>query len=775
MPSANHRHHITTPRGYTTSTTASGVPTTTRTYAVNQDPRNMSKTRDGSRTRRSTLDSVSRPPVIITTTQKDRPSASSGRSGSSPIRDDYRASDGQVFSQPASSMRSRSAARPYHAPSTSVDRGRYRSRDRSDSLLSARDAEAYRSSRPSVVYPSDPRHSTAAIDYGDDYQYTKPGELAKYDLDHDQLKHARPRRHDSVDKGYYRPNLNYNADQRGHDISYGSYNASSRLPEGRGGPPPSTRGFDKINRTYEGRDVPPSAPVPPSPTKTSSQLEVPGASSDRRDGGRRPRPLSLHQDIGPRSSHHEDYHRSREDERAMRDLRDRGPDWDREYDRRFDSPRFYDESVASRGFGIRTDLLEGPKERDRRPEPRIEEPRKRSDEELTRSSDRERDDRRRAHPDVIDDRRDRRADKQDRDDGNGSRIPETLASGLGAVASAAAATTRVAPSREEDKKEQSPSASRSRYSPPSDRDSRYESEPSNPNMKSFREREQMRGKEPLALPERDAAREREPIPEREAVRERDLVYGKEPVREADAAKERDRDAGRDIQTYDMDNSRQRRDGGDVATVSGSESDEKKRVARRNRPSNAFNPNDASDLKQLKQQLAAMDVSDERKGREPNRTPPEEKTRSRSPSEERTSAAASAVSSREHSRSRELIVPPPEGRHVRLVSPPKETSDDKPLRGILKQPRTKFPEEQNPVREGVAPHKEDKKLKDAPAGARWTKINRKIVNPEALTVGKERFEVRDDFVIVLRVLGKEEIQAYAAATQVLRGKLIAHAP
>ena len=68
------------------------------------------------------------------------------------------------------------------------------------------------------------------------------------------------------------------------------------------------------------------------------------------------------------------------------------------------------------------------------------------------------------------------------------------------------------------------------------------------------------------------------------------------------------------------------------------------------------------------------------------------------------------------------------------------------------------------------HKEDKKLKDAPPGARWTRINRKIVNPEALSIGQERFEVRDDFVIVLRVLDKEEIQTYAAATQVLRGKI-----
>jgi hypothetical protein len=96
-----------------------------------------------------------------------------------------------------------------------------------------------------------------------------------------------------------------------------------------------------------------------------------------------------------------------------------------------------------------------------------------------------------------------------------------------------------------------------------------------------------------------------------------------------------------------------------------------------------------------------------------------------------------------------------------------------LRGILKQPSEKFPEDPNPIREGVAPHKKDEKLKEVPSGARWTRISRKIVNPEALTIGKERFEVRDDFVIVLRVLSKEEIQTYAAATQTLRGKWYIH--
>lgn len=66
------------------------------------------------------------------------------------------------------------------------------------------------------------------------------------------------------------------------------------------------------------------------------------------------------------------------------------------------------------------------------------------------------------------------------------------------------------------------------------------------------------------------------------------------------------------------------------------------------------------------------------------------------------------------------------------------------------------------------------LKDAqrngiPPGARWTKIDRRLVNPAALEAGRERFEERPDYVIVLRVLTKEEIQAYAVKTQEIRGK------
>ncbi|VUC35069.1 unnamed protein product [Clonostachys rosea] len=79
---------------------------------------------------------------------------------------------------------------------------------------------------------------------------------------------------------------------------------------------------------------------------------------------------------------------------------------------------------------------------------------------------------------------------------------------------------------------------------------------------------------------------------------------------------------------------------------------------------------------------------------------------------------------------------------------------------------KPPTEQDGKGKGISEltNSEDR-VKVPPEGARWTKIAREIVNPEALTVGRERFEVRGDSVIVMRVLSKEEIQAYATATQI----------
>lgn len=116
-------------------------------------------------------------------------------------------------------------------------------------------------------------------------------------------------------------------------------------------------------------------------------------------------------------------------------------------------------------------------------------------------------------------------------------------------------------------------------------------------------------------------------------------------------------------------------------------------------------------------------------------------------------------------SQEQKVPQDGKKQVRLVEPGKPKEPEVKPKGILRPPREKFPEDPAPIREGVAPMKDAKK--DVPPGARWTKIDRKLVNPEALEQGQERFEERPDYVIVLRVLTREEIEHYAEMTMDIR--------
>ncbi|OJD16700.1 hypothetical protein AJ78_03170 [Emergomyces pasteurianus Ep9510] len=94
--------------------------------------------------------------------------------------------------------------------------------------------------------------------------------------------------------------------------------------------------------------------------------------------------------------------------------------------------------------------------------------------------------------------------------------------------------------------------------------------------------------------------------------------------------------------------------------------------------------------------------------------------------------------------------------------PKEL--EPPPKGILKPPRDKFPEDRTAVREGVAPLKDATK-KGIPQGARWTKVDRKLVTPSALE--GERYEERPDYIIVLRVLTLEEIEEFAKKSSEIR--------
>ena len=105
-----------------------------------------------------------------------------------------------------------------------------------------------------------------------------------------------------------------------------------------------------------------------------------------------------------------------------------------------------------------------------------------------------------------------------------------------------------------------------------------------------------------------------------------------------------------------------------------------------------------------------------------------------------------------------LVPTPCQRKTKKLKP----------KGILKPPRPMpFPEDPNHTREGVAPIKGAGK-EVIPSNARWTKINRKIVNPAALAAAQDRFEEGDDHVIVFRVLLREVIEKLAEKTLEVRG-------
>ena len=110
------------------------------------------------------------------------------------------------------------------------------------------------------------------------------------------------------------------------------------------------------------------------------------------------------------------------------------------------------------------------------------------------------------------------------------------------------------------------------------------------------------------------------------------------------------------------------------------------------------------------------------------------------------------------------------RQPRVVTPSNEEKPAPPPapKGILRKPREKFPEHPDMVREGVAPHKEMPK-KDVPPNARWTKINRKLVNPEALEQDGIRFNEYVDHVIVLKAMDLEEIEKYTRKTAEIREK------
>lgn len=771
-------HDGTSPRYHYHATAPMSRGPGTATYAVTDDP--LRRPRDleplpapttTTRTRRSSsnADSTHPRPIIITTTQPSarphvhNPARDRSRS---PTRPEYR---------PSSSIRSSSVnhqpapARQLYSPTFEASDEDYMTRIRGPDIIPASSrAEAYRSARPTVVYSSNPRQST--IDLGEDYGYTKPGELLQYDLEHPK-QHHHHRRHDSFDH-YARPNVYYNPGPRGFSTEPNRTHEPApglTKSENRGGPPPTTWGLDKLNRSsalYE--PVPPPAPIPPSALRDGA----PGSPRERRGSNRHVRPVSLYQEIPPRVSHGDDYYHPREREesrhqREHREFEDPGR-------RHLDEEVFVDDDVRLRGFGIRTDSGPPPPEPDDRRERRDRERDRERERDRDRDRERERDRReyveshppRRSDEDIdrdwdriekreLDDRHERRrskqrpvakedddkdvppANKEDAEPANNLR--DNLKAGLGIAVSSIGLGPTNKEDKEVDKKRrerrESPDRDRERASRRESEEDDWSSSGDEVEIISARASDRRRPREKVYVPRerKERADPPEPSPVEDSRPEADA-----PPAAAESSPRVSRDSLRTEDEADRSRQRERR--------------------------SSFNPRDADDIRDVQQKLAAMNVSDKQEKvvvvEDPNDSP------RRDPRKDERSASSRRESS---SQGHDLVVSKPEDKAVRVVSPPPEKAGAKPIKGILKPPSSKFPEDPNPIREGVAPHKNDEKLKEVPAGARWTRISRKIVNPEALAVGKERFEVRDDFVIVLRVLSKEEIQGYAAATAVLRGK------
>ncbi|KAF2738524.1 hypothetical protein EJ04DRAFT_573686 [Polyplosphaeria fusca] len=68
---------------------------------------------------------------------------------------------------------------------------------------------------------------------------------------------------------------------------------------------------------------------------------------------------------------------------------------------------------------------------------------------------------------------------------------------------------------------------------------------------------------------------------------------------------------------------------------------------------------------------------------------------------------------------------------------------------------------------TSPDQSHEQGKHIPPGARWTKINRRLVDRKALIEADEKFEEREDSVVVLRVLTREEIVKLAERTRQIR--------
>jgi hypothetical protein len=719
-------------------------PIITTTYKVKQpELQPVRDDRESSRRRRSTLDGAPRPTIINAQPRSPAIHGGAGRPPS-PIHDPYRSSGegGEYMTIPASSARRHGNHRQsYSATMDNADVHKLSREAGSRGMLgvgSGREGARY-PTRHRPVYPGAlVRHpDTVADDYGDNgYGYTNPRDLVQYDLSRsagypptrrDSYEGSRPARPTSI-SGYA-------------DIAPRSYDNRER------GPPPATRGLDKLAARSPLYDAPPvRLPSVDSGVRSPRKEQFYDADPPRKAAYRRP--VSIYQDRPRR----DEYYDPRDDD--LRERRER-PQYSKRYEERGeyrerphrDEPNGYDNK--RREHGQRKDYDSGNDSDDYE---------RKNARDKTSSSKKDYD-KRNDH-----DRKDDYDDHKDKE-----RKKDKLAAGISVAAAAlgvGAAAKSAKHDDSDDGKDDSDEPKRRRDGEEHRRRREHRDDKGSIDSTGRDPKERHNSRE-----DRDFAADGGEMKARSQQQEDKPVdlAGRNP-QEKPAAKET-RDDGEESKE-------QRKDKNDTVVDSSTPSSREdsplsggtsgRRRIHKERGTGAevpFKATNTTDLRALRDALNKKDSS-------VAPTAPAEAVREGSFERKREPSTQLEPTSREGRGRRDNSDEEEERRPTpRLVSPPREvkkTEENKP-RGILRPPREKFPEDPVPIREGVAPLKDAKK-DGVPPDARWTKISRRMVNPEALEAGKERYEARDDFVIVLRVLTKEEIQAYAVATQQIRGEL-----
>ncbi|RKF71593.1 zinc finger protein DHHC domain containing protein [Golovinomyces cichoracearum] len=535
-------------------------------------------------------------------------------------------------------------------------------------------------------------------EYGDEgFRYTNPQDLVQYDLEH---SYHGPRT--------YTDGFRVEENIRPRSISAYEELVTAKTGHPRDhGPPPTSRGFDRIQVQAWDEPLKRIPPLPQVPSAPDPRLAREGKNRPLSVGPMdipdRPRRLS-HHNREPQLEPRDDLHDTRVSRRRDQSIHGR-----------------YDDTVEQRGFGIRPKIYERHDKNDKN------------------------------------DPTDQPLSKLKRD----YRGRDVLAAGL-SIASAALGITAVRNAsrdeyrlREEEenqrRKESQQEIRRQRdlidvesTDSRSSRDSKSRSR-----VKSNRHTKENSGKRDKNKNEPEICDSREQHPSH---RRSGRTSSDEEIHNRRGRSRKDHDPEiRDHEPH-LKHSRSRRLSSDEEYIHIGHGHSRKDKEPATNP--GFNPRDTTDLKALQKALQNSSAPETRNTRREDSSASSKKSTDKDTNEIRI-----IVNERKPVKASDTQQP-------RVVSPPREKTEEKPVKGILRQPREKFPEDPVPMREGVAPLKDAKK-NGIPPDARWTKISRRLVNPEALEIGKERYEARQDFVIVLRVLTREEVQRYADLTQKIR--------